>query len=216
MPQTAALDALRDAFIARGLGGAHLMPGGRDVMMMEAMVPDTRQTYLCPQPVTQAEFDAFAPAPPFIKTGLGRPGMDMAAFIRSPGKPGLEQISIGGRPFLHVANPVRIAMPASPGLPLELAVDKHHVLGFAAGSVINLLRGAQGQIFVPLVGDDAGDAALALPAGLQLIRRRVTAPWLVELPAPTQAYFWGLGAGPGALRSFQGPLPGDAAWLAAP
>tara|TARA_R110002124_G_scaffold130376_3_gene292276 strand:+ start:3246 stop:3689 length:444 start_codon:yes stop_codon:yes gene_type:complete len=103
------------------------------------------------------------------------------------------------------AAPVQQTAPALPGGPMEISVNKAHVVGFGAGRSVTLLSLPEGD-FVEIVGDDADDGTLVLPEGGTLKRIELERPWVVSLPNPTKAFFW-LNK---SMRSFQGPvaLPG--------
>ena len=94
--------------------------------------------------------------------------------------------------------------------PLELSVDKHHALRFAAGRRIPVLRTAEGAFFVHvIVGGDTSTVGvlgtpskdgLVVPDGCRLGEVALEQDWVVRLPNPTRALFFSSG------DSFQGPL----------
>ena len=91
--------------------------------------------------------------------------------------------------------------PAVSGGPIEISVDKAHVIGFAAGRAVAVLSLPEGN-FVEVVGDASADETLVLPQGASLRRMDLKQPWVVSLPTPTRTFFW-FGKD---LRSFQGPV----------
>lgn len=96
--------------------------------------------------------------------------------------------------------------PSQPDGPMELSVNKAHVIGFEAGRRVAILSLPEGD-FVEVVGDASEDESLVLPEGASLKQVSLQQPWLVSLPTPTRALFW-FGR---SMRSFQGPvtLPGS-------
>ncbi len=177
--------------------------GGRETFV-EVNDRSDATVWMSTSPMTRREFEALDVAPPCTKVGIGEASMDAAAFRRSPGDAGGMPVKfrdIGGVEFLCVARPQRVEPPASPGGPLKMCVDKHHVLAFCGNRDVRVLEVA-GEHFVELVGHDARDSELVLPAGGQLLTIHTVQPWIVDLPAPTTAWFW---MSPG-MRSFQGPV----------
>ena len=185
--------------------GGYVVQGGRD-LFMEVMDPITGLVWMSAAPVTQHDFNALELDEPLVKVGIARASMDSAAFHSSPGAPGepVLQRTIDGRLYINVAAPSppqEWLSPALPGGPTEILVNKAHLIGFAAGRAVTVLSLPEGD-FVELVGEPGGDEALVLPPGGTLRQLVLEQPWLVELPAPTRAFFW-FDAG---MRSFQGPV----------
>ena len=129
--------------------------------------------------------------------------MDHAAFCYSPiapGEPVLQQV-IDSHLFINVAEPQAIIPPTVANGPMEIKVNKAHLIGFDAGRTVTIMTSSQGD-FVEVVGDSDQDDSLVLPQGASLKQIELTQPWIVPLPTPTQTWFW-MGE---AMRSFQGPV----------
>ena len=185
--------------------GGYTVPGGRG-LFMEVMDTTTGLVWMSAAPVQISDFDTLELDESLRKVGIARAPMDAAAFQSSPGAPGepvLERV-INGRLYINVAAPPPpqdwIA-PTQPGGPTEIAVNKEHFIGFAAGRSVAVLSLPEGD-FVELVGESKGDDALVLPPGGTLRQITLEQPWVVQLPTPTRAFFW-FGD---AMRSFQGPV----------
>jgi hypothetical protein len=170
----------------------------------ELFDPGTHDVWLSREPVTREWYDALVPPEPLVKSGFGRGEMDRAWFLCSPGAVehgALRTRTIGERLFQLVARPDLAGAVAvgTDGFPRRLAVDKCHVLVFAAGRSIPILTSAEGRHFLPLVAARRG-GALDLPAGWRLHEIDLANDWQVELPAPTETWWFANGA------SFQGPV----------
>lgn len=183
-------------------GGGYAVPGERG-LHMEVIDTATGQVWMSAAPVLQAEFEALELEPPLAKVGIGRAAMDRAAFQYSPGAPGepVRERMIDGRVYINVAAPQAQKLPAVPGGPIEISVDKAHLIGFEAGRSVTILRLPEGD-FVEVVGDASLDQTLVLPRGGSLHQFNLEQPWVISLPNPTRTFFW-LGK---KLRSFQGPV----------
>jgi ribosomal protein L2 len=105
---------------------------------------------------------------------------------------------------------INVATPAPPhewltsaeeGGPVQITVTKSHIIGFEAGRSVVVMSVPEGD-FVEVVGESEGDEALVLPAGGVVRQVLLQQPWLIELPSPTQTFFW-FGD---SMRSFQGPV----------
>jgi len=156
------------------------------------------EIWMAREPAPRAWFDALAPEPPLVKSGYGAGAMDRAWFRRSPGAAEdgpLATREIGGRIFQLVARPDLGGMRGE--FPRRLLVHKHHVIAFDAGRRVPLLRSAEGKDYVQLV---TGRAGLELPGGGSLRELMLDAEWVVELPCPTETWWFANGA------SFQGPV----------
>lgn len=192
-----------DAMLRENLQeGGFAVPGGRD-LYMEVMDTATRLVWMSAAPVELADYEALELEEPLVKVGIARAPMDCAAFQFSPGAPGeaVRERVIDGRLYINVAAPLEQKPPSLPGGPAEIMVNKAHVLGYAAGRSIAVLRLPEGY-FIEVVGDDSGDENLVLPEEGSLRRIELARPWVVSLPTPTRTFFW-FGD---SLRSFQGPV----------
>ena len=182
--------------------GGYAVSGGRD-LFMEVMDSTTGLVWMSAAPVQLADFEALELEASMVKVGIARAPMDRAAFQYSPGAPEapvLERI-IDGRLYINVAAPLAQSPSALPGGPLEISVNKAHVIGFEAGRSVAVLSLPEGD-FVEVVADDSADESLVLPEGGVLKRIELSRPWVVSLPTPTRTFFW-FGQG---MRSFQGPV----------
>jgi len=182
--------------------GGFAVSGGRD-LYMEVMDTATGLVWMTAAPVQMADFEALELEEPLVRVGIARAPMDRAVFQYSPGASGapVRERLIDGRLYINVAAP-RDQTPSSlPGGPLEISVDKAHVVGFEAGRSVVVLSLPEGD-FVELVGDDSADESLVLPEGGKLKRIELSQPWVVSLPTPTRTFFW-FGE---HMRSFQGPV----------
>ena len=197
-----ALDARFEAAVKALGAAAASVPGGAGDLFMEIQNAETREVWMCCEPTTEARFSQMEPSSPFIKSGYGRASMDRAAFAHSPRKPDeFTAMNCDGKPFRHVATPLGFVPPASEGRPMQLSVDKHHLLGFDAGREVTVME-LDGMSFIEVIGSGEYDEDLALPEGARLRRSRLAEPLVVLLPEPTTAFFW-FGE---RLRSFQGPV----------
>jgi hypothetical protein len=196
------LDARFETAVKELGPSAGLVRGGAGDLFMEIQNMETREVWLCCEPTTEARFARMDPSPPFVKSGYGRASMDRAAFAHSPQKPGeLVAMDCDGEPFRHVATPFGFVSPASGDGPVQATVDKHHLLGFDAGREVTAME-LDGMSFIEVVGSGEYDEDRTLPQGARLQRHRLAEPFVVQLPAPTTAFFW-FGE---RLRSFQGPV----------
>lgn len=193
------LDELMSACLTEG---AYCVAGGRD-LYMEVMDTSNGLVWMSAAPVTAQDFNALEIGAPLVKLGIAPAAMDGAAFQYSPQAPGqpVRQRLIDGRLYINVAAPLARIAPETAGGPLEISVDKAHVVGFDAGRSVAVMSLPEGD-YVELVGDDTGDHRLVLPQGAMLRRIELTRPWVLTLPTPTRAFFW-FGE---SMRSFQGPV----------
>jgi len=182
--------------------GGYAVSGGRD-LFMEVMDTTTGLVWMSAAPVQLADFEALELEASMVKVGIARAPMDRAAFQYSPGAPEapvLERV-INDRLYINVAAPLEQTPSALPGGPVEISVNKAHVIGFEAGRSVAVLSLPEGD-FVEVVADDSADESLVLPEGGVLKRVELSQPWVVSLPTPTRTFFW-FGQG---MRSFQGPV----------
>jgi hypothetical protein len=182
--------------------GGFAVSGGRD-LYMEVMDTATGLVWMTAAPVQLADYAALELEEHLVKVGIARAPMDRAAFQFSPGAPGepVRERAIDGRLYINVAAPLEQKPPSVPGGPVEISVDKAHVIGFESGRSVAVLHLPEGD-FVEVVGDDSNDENLVLPEGGSLGRIELTRPWVIPLPTPTRTFFW-FGD---AMRSFQGPV----------
>lgn len=188
--------------------GGFAVSGGRD-LYMEVMDTTTSLVWMSAAPVKVADFEALQPEETLVKVGIARAPMDRAAFQYSPGAPDepVRERVIDGRLYINVAAPEERIPPTQPGGPMEISVNKAHIIGFEAGRSVSILTLPEGN-FVEVVGDADEDDSRVLPQGGSLQQIELAQPWIVSLPTPTRTFFW-IGE---SMRSFQGPvtLPGVA------
>lgn len=159
----------------------------------------TREVWQDVDPTPRRWWGDLTLEPPLAKAGYGSGNMDRTWFRRSPdaGEDGpVRTREIAGRQFFFCARPVEM----QPGNPRFILVEKHHTLGYDAGRDIRILTTAEGRDFV-LVVDGAPDAPEpALPDGWRVRELTLEADWIVDLPAPTETYWFE------GMVSYQGPL----------
>jgi hypothetical protein len=182
--------------------GAYQVRSGRD-LVMEVTDLETGLVWMTTEPVTREYFKELELEEGLVKVGAAAAAMDSAGFQCSPGREGepVAQRIIGGLTYVNVARPMETVMPEQPGGPLQIQVEKFHVIGFSAGRLVTVLKMPEGD-FVEVVGDAVRDDSLVLPPGGELSTIELTEPWVVALPTPTRTFFWF----EGGLRSFQGPV----------
>ena len=174
---------------------------------MEVMEKATRRVWMSAAPVSLLDFERLALDESLVKVGVAMAPMDRAAFQSSPGAPDepvLERI-INGRLYVNVATPApphEWLASAEEGGPVQITVTKAHIIGFEAGRSVVVMSLCQKAILSRWSVEPEGDDALVLPAGGVVRQVSLQQPWLIELPSPTQTFFW-FGD---SMRSFQGPV----------
>lgn len=175
----------------------------------------TRNVWQSVEPLSHEEFAQLALPEGIVPVGMGSGVMDAHYFRQSPGAeaPGpVRDRFIDGRRFIHCANP-QAAGPERPipDGPARLMVDKHHTIIFEAGSELTIIRTETGADFIQVISaspegggllqeNAVGADDFALPSGWQLRTETVTKRTVIELPNPTEAWFFSNGS------SFQGPI----------
>jgi hypothetical protein len=165
----------------------------------------TREVWQDRNPTPRAWWNELSLEAPLLKAGYGAGNMDRMWFRRSPDAEvdgPVREREIAGRQFFCCA---RAPGDMGQGNPRRLMVDKHHTLLYQAGREVQILTTAEGKDFV-LVVDGVPDApAPALPEGWRVRGIKLEEDWIVELPAPTETYWFE------GMISYQGPvenLPG--------
>jgi len=140
--------------------GGYAVAGGRD-LFMELMDTSTGLVWMSAAPVTEAEFEAVVIEAPLVKVGCARAAMDRAAFQFSPGAPDAPVLErfIDGRLYINVAAPLEQVGPSLPGGPVEISVNKAHLVGFEGGRKVTVLSLPEGD-FVELIGDERDEESL--------------------------------------------------------
>jgi hypothetical protein len=169
---------------------------------MEIFDMRTGDVWLHQQPITEADYRSFKPEPPYVKSGLGRSAMDFAWFRRSPGADAdgaLERRVIGGLEWVRVARPRDFRGIQQGDAPTRLTIEKHHVIGFDAGTRVRLVRVPDGGWYVQQTAAIDG-SIVPEPADWSLFHVDLDRRWVCDLGCPVSVYFFR------NLRSFQGPL----------
>jgi hypothetical protein len=170
---------------------------------MEVFDLSTGEVWLQQAPITQEEFAAFKPEPPYVKSGIGKSAMDFAHFTRSPGAKEdgpLETRVIGGRTLARVAKPLDFRGLARGDAPTRLQVNKYHRIGFEAGTRVCLAQLPDGQLYVQQTVAP-GPERIAPPADWNMFEFVAPERWWVYLDSPVTVWFFR------NLSSFMGPLP---------
>lgn len=171
---------------------------------MEILDTRTADVWLHQQPVTEDEYRAFKPEPPYVKSGLGRSGMDVAWFRRSPGADAdgpLERRIVCDREFVRVARPRQFRGLQQGDAPTRLVIEKHHVIGFNAGTRVHIAKLDDGYYVLQTMAPDR--SIIPEPADWALFHVDLEQPWVCDLGCPVTVYFFR------NLRSFQGPLTAE-------
>ncbi len=181
----------------------------------EVLEVATRTVWQSVEPISREEFAALTLPEGVIPVGIGCGIMDAHYFRQSPGAaaPGpVRDRIIEGRRFIHCANPPA-AGPENPipDGPVRLMVDKHHTIIFEAGRNLSIIRTETGADFIQVISASPEDGGLLqgnaveadyfeLPSGWHLRSEPVTKRSVIDLPNPTEAWFFANGS------SFQGPI----------
>lgn len=184
-----------------------IIPVGGQELFMEVMNPITKRVWMARSSVEKADFKTLKPGIPYIRSGLAKASMDMAAFIHSPGREKVLTKTIGGYEFINVAKFDRFKIPKDPAAPVKITVHKNHVIGFEAGRELTYLSMPDG-LYIEVIGTSKLDEQFVLPEGGKLGLLTPQEPLIVHLPTPTKTYFWGMPGTKfaGKFRSFQGPV----------
>ena len=181
----------------------------------EVLEVATRTVWQSVEPISREEFAELALPDGIVPVGVGSGVMDAHYFRQSPGAeaPGpVRDKFIDGRRFIHCANPAAAGPERlAPDGPVRLMVDKHHTIIFEAGSKLTLIRTETGVDLIQVISaspegggllqEDAVEADyFELPSGWHLRSEPVTTRTVIDLPNPTEAWFFGNGS------SFQGPI----------
>ena len=175
----------------------------------------TRRVWQSVEPISREAFEQLALPEGISPVGRGAGVMDAHYFRQSPGAKGPGPVRdrvIDGRRFIHCANPPAAgAEQPIAGGPARLMVDKHHSLIFEAGSELTILRTDTGVDFIQVISASPEGGGLlqkgpvqtdgvTLPPGWHLRSEPAKARTVVDLPNPTEAWFFVDGS------SFQGPI----------
>ena len=170
----------------------------------EVLDPSTGNVWQSLGPLSRRDYESLPIDSSWIRVGIGTGAMDEHWFARSPGADSdgpMEQLEIGRHRFGLCARPQSAPIRAhGSGGPMQLLVEKHHVLRFAAERDVSVLELADGQRFVHVIEGGPDKAALALPDGWRLHTLGLVEDWVVTLPTPTSVFFFANG------DSYQGPL----------
>ena len=175
----------------------------------------TRTVWQGVKPITHEELAQLDLPHGFAPVGVGSAVMDEHYFRQSPGAEAPGRVTeriIDGRRFVHCANPPATGpeRPITDG-PARLMVDKHHTIIFEVGSELNIIRTESGADFIQVISATPEGGGLLqenaveedyfkLPSGWNLRSEPVTKRTVIDLPNPTEAWFFANGS------SFQGPV----------
>ncbi len=179
----------------------------------EVLEVATRTVWQSTEPISQEDFAELILPEGVVPVGIGCGVMDAHYFRQSPGasEPGPARARIiDGRRFIHCANPPLAGSEKPiPNGPTRLMVDKHHTIIFGAGSELTIIRTETGADLIQVISASPEGGGLlqekavddfALPPGWQLRTERVQERTAIDLPNPTEAWFFANGS------SFQGPV----------
>lgn len=176
----------------------------------------TRTVWQSAAPLSPADLHRLDLPDGIVPVGIGRGVMDAHYFRQSPGakEPGpVRDRFIDGHRFIHCANPsAEGPQQPIPQGPFRLMVDKHHSLVFEAGRDLLILKTQTGANLVQVISpspegggllqtEPVSTEAFRLPAGWHLRTAHVTERTVIDLPNPTEAWFFADGS------SFQGSVP---------
>ena len=171
---------------------------------MEIIDTRSQQVWQSLAPVSREDYDAMEIEPHLRRVGHGIGTMDQHCFRRSPdaAEDGpMELAEFGGRRFGNCARPDSPpTQPEGTGGPTRLSVQKHHTLIYHAGRSVDVITLPDGSEYIHVIDGGEQKAPLALPEGWTLRSMEITEELIVELPAPTTAWFFP------NRDSFQGPL----------
>ena len=185
------------------LQAGSVLVGAERSLHMEVVEKATGLVWMTVEPVTPPDFESLELDDSLAKVGIGQASMDSAAFLYSPGAPDepVRERRINGLRYINVAQPMTPKPPAQKGEPVQIMVNKAHVVGYKVGRRVRILS-LEGNDYVEVVGDSNTDDTLLMPQGGILRSIDLQHPWVVALPNPTRTFFWF----DGSLRSFQGPV----------
>lgn len=192
---------MRHSLIPAAIAEANITQAPRE-LHMEVMNLQTRDVWVCQQPITEAQFKALKVNAPLMKVGYGRAAFDFAYFRRSPGAAedgALETTIIDGLGFARVARPQQLRGFAAGDAATQMMIEKHHIIGFDAGSELRLARLPDGQYYLQQTVSASATPDVD-PEDWQMYSLKLAAPWSVELSCPAAVYFFR------NLRSYTGPF----------
>jgi len=181
----------------------------------EVLEVATRTVWQSIEPLSREALAELALPDGFVPVGIGAGVMDAHYFRQSPGAeaPGpVQDKLIDGRRFIHCANPPAAGADRPiPDGPVRLMVDKHHTLIFEPGNELRIIRSETGAEFIQVISASPEGGGLLqrdavetpdfeLPTGWQLRIEPVEERIVINLPNPTEAWFFANGS------SFQGPV----------
>lgn len=175
----------------------------------------TRRVWQSVKPISHEEFSQLALPEGIVAAGINSGVMDAHYFRASPGAEVPSPVRdrfIDGRRFIHCANaPAAGPERPIPDGPQRIVVDKHHTIIFEAGSELTIIRTeADAQLIQVINASPEGRGLLQknvaevsdfnLPSGWHLRSVPVSKRTVIDLPNPTEAWFFADGS------SFQGPV----------
>jgi len=160
----------------------------------------TREVWQDQNPTPRDWWDGLSLEAPLMKAGYGSGNMDRMWFRRSPDADvdgPVRMREIAGRQFFYCA---KVPDDMGEGNPRRILVDKHQTLVYEAGRKVQILEAAECGSFVLVLPGIPGAPTPRLPEDWKLRDIQVQADWIVDLPAPTETY-WFKG-----MISYQGPI----------
>lgn len=169
---------------------------------VEVMNLQTLDVWLCQEPVGAERYKSLKLPPPLVKSGRGVSAFDFAYFLRSPGAArdgALEAMQVDGLSFVRVARPQQLRGFAPGDAPTQLMIEKHHVIGFHAGTVMRLARLPDGLFYIQQTAT-LSELADVDPPDWAMHTLALNSDWSIDLGCPATIYFFR------NLRSFCGPF----------
>lgn len=161
------------------------------------------QAWLCQEPVTKERARALALPDGASLFGPGQAVADVAYFSRSPGATvdgPLDTMEIDDLRFSLVGRPVAVERVEDVTV---MSIDKHHMMLYAAGRVIEVLDFGDGTFATPAwnaANHSGGRSDLDLPNGWALRTAELIGDLVVTIPNPATVAILADGSG------FHGPL----------
>ena len=179
-------------------GGLHL----------EIIDTSSMQVWQTMADVTLEQYKALKVEPPYREVGIGNGQARLSAhtsyFTRSPDAEQdgpMEKFEYGGLVWSNCARPADgPEHPAGPDGPVQMRVQKHHHIVYAAGSDISYLHTPDDEWFVQVIEGLTGEAPAVSAEGWELRTVRTEKELIFHLPCPSTVFFFR------NFDSWQGPV----------
>jgi len=171
-------------------------------LRMEIMDTRDSSVWQMMRGITKGQYKSLEVEEPYVKIGVGSPAYDACYFRRSPDGDvdgPMQSRELFGYRWHFCARP--LGTPALPGGqegPVQMSIDKYHVLCFQPGRALKYLTLPDGSEYIHVI---QGNQEPELPEGWFIREDRLEKQLIVELPNPTKVFFFHGGGG-----SFQGPV----------